>query len=284
MKPFLKWAGGKTQLLPEIRNRFIKSKKYCEPFIGGGAVLFDLLENNEFDDIYISDVNRELCYTYITVRENVEELIKVLTEIEKEYLNSSDRIKYYYDKRDEFNSFVMSKCEVMTAADFIFLNRTCFNGLYRVNSKGLFNVPIGRYKNPSIIPNIENLMEVSKSLRKVHILNSSFEESYNFIDKDTFVYIDPPYRPISPSSFNSYAKSLFNDKTQVRLKEFVDSINDKGAKFLISNSDTKDGFFDELYRNYRIERVQASRFINSKSNGRGEINELLISNGKDFKK
>ena len=284
MKPFLKWAGGKTQLLPEIRNRFIKSKKYCEPFIGGGAVLFDLLENNEFDDIYISDVNRELCYTYITVRENVEELIKVLTEIEKEYLNSSDRIKYYYDKRDEFNSFVMSKCEVMTAADFIFLIRTCINGLYRGNSKGLFNVPIGRYKNPSIIPNIENLMEVSKSLRKVHILNSSFEESYNFIDKDTFVYIDPPYRPISPSSFNSYAKSLFNDKTQVRLKEFVDSINDKGAKFLISNSDTKDGFFDELYRNYRIERVQASRFINSKSNGRGEINELLISNGKDFKK
>lgn len=284
MKPFLKWAGGKTQLLPEIRNRFVVSKKYCEPFIGGGAVFFDLLDNNSFDEIYISDVNRELCITYKVIRDNVEEFISSLRETEDGYYRSNDKTEYYYNKRDSFNGLIYSrsKNEMEIATNFIFLNRTCFNGLYRVNSKGLFNVPVGSYKNPSIVPDVENLRKISKALKNVYIVNDSFEESYHFIDNDTFVYMDPPYRPLNKSSFNSYSKSSFNDETQVRLKEFVDSITEKGANVLISNSDTKDGFFDELYKNYIIERVAANRMINSKSNGRGSVDELLISNRKDI--
>ena len=278
MKPFLKWIGGKTQLLPEIRSRYIKSKKYCEPFIGGGAVLFDLLEENDFEEVYVSDINRELCYTYLTVKENVEELIYLLKEVENEYLNSKDRDEYYYNKRKEYNNFIGSDCEIMTAVDFVFLNKTCFNGLYRVNSKGLFNAATGRYKNPSILSDEDNLRKISKALKKVHIVNDSFEKSYDFIDDNTFVYIDPPYRKLNKVSFNRYDNSLFTDDYQVRLKNFVDSIVEKGANVLISNSDTGDNFFDELYENYIIERVLANRRVNSKIDGRGKVSELLIRN------
>jgi DNA adenine methylase len=166
----------------------------------------------------------------------------------------------------------------MTAVDFIFLNKTCFNGLYRVNSKGLFNAATGRYKNPSILSDEDNLRKISKALKKVNIVNDSFEKSYDFIDDNTFVYIDPPYRKLNKVSFNRYDNSLFTDDYQVRLKSFVDSIVEKGANVLISNSDTGDNFFDELYENYIIERVLANRRVNSKIDGRGKVSELLIRN------
>ena len=282
MKPFLKWAGGKTQLLDEINNRYIASKKYCEPFIGGGAVLFDLVEKNIFDEIYISDINKELISTYKSVRDNCKLLIESLKEIEKEYLilDKHERELYYYSRREKFNSLIKEKeyDEFSVASNFLFLNKTCFNGLYRVNSKGLFNVPIGSYKNPTISDD-KNLLEASSLLKGVEIINAPYEACYEFVDEQTFVYMDPPYRPLSDtSSFNSYSSSSFNDESQTNLKSFIDILSMKKAKVLLSNSDTKDNFFDELYSEYTIERVMAKRMINSKGTKRNQIEELLIRN------
>ncbi len=291
-KPFLKWAGGKGQLLNEIKKYYpfnsSEITKFAEPFVGGGAVLFDILNKYDLKDVYISDNNPELINTYTVVRDNVDYLIEILSKYQQEYLSldTDERKVYYFAKREHFNDFILSKSDafnIKKAALMIFLNRTCFNGLYRVNKKGLFNVPMGSYKNP-LICDEKNLCAVSEKLQNIEIVCGDFKKSANFIDEHTFVYFDPPYRPLnSTSDFTSYTETAFNDANQIELAEFINEMSKKGARILTSNSDPKnadpeDTFFDDLYNEYNIVRTEAIRAINSNSNSRGKIKELLISN------
>lgn len=293
-KPFIKWVGGKGQLLSEINKLYPVElgkniNKYAEIFVGGGAVLFDILSKYKLDEVYISDKNLELINTYKSIRDNVDILIKSLKEMEEQYipLDTENRKDYYYKKREEYNSLKINSevNNIEKAVLFIFLNKTCFNGLYRVNKKGEFNVPMGAYKKPKICDE-ENLKNVSLTLRNVKIVYADYRESESFIDEKTFVYIDPPYRPLNiTSSFTSYTENDFNDKEQIELAEYINVLNKKGAKIVISNSDPKnndidDNFFDKLYKNYNINRVKATRMLNSNASLRGAINELLITNYK----
>ena len=223
-KPFIKWVGGKGQLISEISKLYPIElgktiNKYAEIFIGGGAVLFDILSKYRLDEVYISDKNLELINTYKTIRDNVDILIKSLKEMENQYvpMNNEDRKVYYYGKRSEYNNLKINIEEnnIRKAALFIFLNKTCFNGLYRVNKKGEYNVPMGAYKNPKICDE-ENLKNVSLALKNVKITYADYRESKDFIDEKTFVYIDPPYRPLNiTSSFTSYTENDFSDKEQM---------------------------------------------------------------------
>ncbi len=291
MKSFIKWAGGKAQLLPEIRKKYPSElgktiTKYCEPFIGGGAVLFDMLLNYDFDEILINDINSELTNTYSQIKNNPFTLIDELEKMQRLFwgMNTEQRKSYYYEKRERFNYLkINAEINLEKASLFIFLNKTCFNGLFRVNKKGLFNVPIGSYKKP-LICDKENLIAISVGLQKVNIKTGDYKECLNFIDENTFVYIDPPYRPISETaSFTSYAETDFDDNEQIALGQFVDKISKRGAKVIISNSDPKnnndnDNFFDDLYREYNIDRVNAKRMINCNASSRGDVKELLINN------
>ena len=288
-RPFVKWAGGKSRLLNEIRKKYPDNiKKYCEPFVGGGAVLFDILNTFHCDELLINDINADLINTYRQIQNNVENLIHCLESYQNMFLKADiqERKLIFYKKRERFNclkSYLTDKNDLERASLFIFLNKTCFNGLYRVNRKGMFNVPIGAYKNP-VICDDENLHHVSKALQNVIIRCGDYRQCYDFIDSNTFVYIDPPYRPLTlTASFTSYSESGFNDKEQILLEKFVESLSVKGATVLISNSDPKnidnnDNFFDELYQNYHIDRVFAKRMINSCGSNRGAVRELLISN------
>lgn len=291
VKPFLKWAGGKGQLLKEIEQYYpFKNgiNKYAEPFVGGGAVLFDILNRYNLESVYISDINSELINTYIIIRERIDEIIEMLNIFQSEFipLDTEKRKSYYSKKRNLFNILKIDSNEstsIEKAALMIFLNKTCFNGLFRVNKAGLFNVPMGTYKKP-LICDEKNLRAVSEKLQNVSIICGDYKESSGFIDKSTFVYFDPPYRPITnTSSFTAYTNTPFNDAEQKNLAAFAKAMNDKGAKIIISNSDPKgidqnDNFFDNLYCDFNIKRIQATRMINSNSNSRGKINELLISN------
>ncbi len=292
-KPFIKWAGGKGQLLTDIRKRYpighgAKITRYCEPFIGGGAVLFDVLSNYEIDEVLINDINVELINTYTQIKNHVDELIIYLQALQDIFwpMNTDMRKMFYYEKRERFNYLKINGDEAVNiekAALFIFLNKTCFNGLFRVNKKGLFNVPMGAYKQP-IICDADNLKNINALLQKVTIKCGDYKECLFFADENTFVYIDPPYRPLTvTASFNSYAETPFDDNEQVALRQFVDRLHRIGAKVVISNSDPKnsdlqDDFFDELYKAYSISRVSAKRMINSNGGSRGNISELLISN------
>lgn len=292
VKPFLKWAGGKGQLITEIEKYYPfsdgKITKYAEPFVGGGAVLFDILGKYELEEIYISDINAELINTYRIIRDDIDKLISMLKEMQSEFvpLDTEHRKAYYICKRERFNDLKVNGDEsinIEKAALMIFLNKTCFNGLFRVNKKGLFNVPMGSYKNPLICDEL-NLRAVSEKLHKVTIVCGDYRKSADFIDNKTFVYFDPPYRPITnTASFTAYTENLFNDDEQMELAKFVDTMHRKGAKVVISNSDpknsnTEDNFFDNIYSAHKIKRVEATRMINSKSEARGKIKELLISN------
>lgn len=292
VKPFLKWAGGKVQLLKEIEQYYpfedSKITKYAEPFVGGGAVLFDILDKYNLEEVYISDINSELINTYQTIRDDVECLIKKLSFFQDEFipLDTANRKIYYLKKRDRFNELKINGNEndkIEKAALMIFLNKTCFNGLFRVNKKGLFNVPMGAYKNP-LICDEKNLKSVSEKLQKVIIVCGDYKNSSDFIDKNTFVYFDPPYRPITDTAnFTAYTKNLFNDEKQIELAKFVDDMDKKGAKIVVSNSDPKntneeDNFFDNIYSAHKIKRVEATRMISRNSKSRGKIKELLISN------
>ncbi len=292
VKPFLKWAGGKGQLLKEIEKYYPFDNgvitKYAEPFVGGGAVLFDILSKYDLEEIYISDVNAELINTYVIVRDYIEELIMFLKKYQLEYvpLETEERKSYYMTKRGRFNDLKVNGNEaenIEKAALMIFLNKTCFNGLYRVNKKGLFNVPTGAYKNP-LICDEKNLRAVSEKLQNVRIVCGDYRKSAEFIDEHTFVYFDPPYRPLTETAgFTAYTENMFNDKEQIELAEFVEDMNQKGAKIVVSNSDPKnsnaeDNFFDNIYSAHKIKRVEATRMINCNSEARGKIKELLISN------
>ena len=292
LKPFLKWAGGKGQLLKEIERYYPfdsgKITKYAEPFVGGGAVLFDILSKYDLEQIYISDINAELINTYRIIRDDIDALIEMLYSMKNEFipLDTDARKEYYIKKREHFNELKVNGNEninIEKAALMIFLNKTCFNGLFRVNKKGLFNVPMGSYKNPMICDEA-NLRAVSDKLQKVTIVCGDYRESADFIDENTFVYFDPPYRPITDTaSFTAYTENLFNDEEQIELARFVDEMHKKGAKVVISNSDPKnsnaeDDFFDNIYSAHNIKRVEATRMINCNSEARGKIKELLISN------
>jgi len=288
-KPFVKWVGGKSQLLEEIRKKYPqKIEKYCEPFVGGGAVLFDILKKFQPKEVLINDINKELINTYLQVKNHCEELINQLNELQTQYkkLGQEDRKVLFYEKRTRYNALKVNGDELENlekATLFIFLNKTCFNGLYRVNSKGFFNVPFNNAKNP-LICDAENLRLCSQVLQNVILKTGDYKECESFIDEKTFVYIDPPYRPLTQTSaFTSYSENQFLDKEQIELAQFIDNIAKKGSTILASNSDPKnsneeDNFFDNLYSNFEIERVSASRMINANPEKRGAINELLITN------
>ncbi len=292
IKPFLKWAGGKNQLLSEIEKYYPfgdkKITKYAEPFVGGGAVLFDVLGKYDLREVYISDINAELINAYRIIRDDIDDLVSMLVNMQSEFvpMDTGHRKAYYLTKRERFNDLKVNGNEsinIEKAALMIFLNKTCFNGLYRVNKKGMFNVPMGSYKNP-LICDEENLKAVSEKLQNVTIVCGDYRESATFIDDSTFVYFDPPYRPITDTAnFTAYTENLFNDKEQIELARFVDDMHRKGAKIVISNSDpknsnTEDDFFDNIYSAHKIKRVEATRMINCNSEARGKIKELLISN------
>ena len=289
-RPFIKWVGGKTQLLDEVRKSLPRDfainqhVTYIEPFVGGGAVMFWILQAySNIERAVINDINPELICTYRVIKENVEGLITELSRIQDEYIpkDAEDRKVYFLNKRALFNTKQTTPIE--TAALFIFLNRTCFNGLYRVNSKGEFNVPHGKYANPRICDSY-NLRACSKVLQRVEILCGDFAETGCYAGPNTLFYFDPPYKPITEtSSFTSYSKEGFDDKEQLRLRDFCDHISKKKALFVASNSDPKDvnpkeNFFDNIYKDFVIKRVSAARMINSDASGRGAISELMISN------
>jgi DNA adenine methylase len=285
-KPFLKWAGGKTQLLSEIEKNLPKEIHndkftYIEPFVGSGAVLFWVLNNfPNVEKAVINDINADLINTYKVISSKPKQLVEALKEIQNQFhslQNHEEKKKeFYYLKRDLYNT--RSTDKVTQASLFIFLNRTCFNGLYRVNRSNLFNVPMGSYKFPTICDE-KNIFAVSEVLQKVEILNGDFEETRNFAKENTFFYFDPPYKPLNEtSSFTAYAKDNFDDNEQIRLKDFCGKLNNLGHKWLLSNSDAGENFFEEIYSDKFIQKVKAKRFINSKANGRGELNEILITN------
>ncbi len=290
-KPFIKWVGGKTQLIETIQKLLPEDFRnqhnitYIEPFVGGGAVLFWILQ--KYPDIkkaVINDINPDLTTAYKTIKTNPKGLIKALRSIQNEYLplTEGDRKAYYLLKRDRFNTKSLEPVE--NTALFIFLNRTCFNGLYRVNSKGLFNVPFGKYANPTICDE-QTILADSELLQKVEILTGDFEATLKHAGENSFFYFDPPYKPLSEtSSFNSYSKEDFNDNEQIRLGRFCQRIDMLGHRFILSNSDVKgknphDNFFDDLYNQFEISRVYATRMVNAKADKRGKLTELLITNG-----
>ena len=290
-KPFIKWAGGKGQLLPTIRkfypsNMGMEITKYCEPMVGAGAVLFDVLNTYEMDEVYICDTNSELINTYTIVRDHPDCLIRFLSAFENDHLScdNDSRKDYYYQQRERFNTETQHPTKsnsILRAALFIYLNKTCFNGLYRVNRKGLFNVPMGSYKNPTIC-DTENIKKTSELLQGVTILVGDYTCIDKYVDEHTFVYFDPPYRPLTKTAeFTSYTADTFNDEDQAKLAEFIKSLTK--SKVMASNSDPhnvdkEDNFFDDLYEGLNINRVSANRAINSKGRGRGKIHELLITN------
>ena len=291
-KPFIKWVGGKSQLLEEIKERYPpKIEKYCEPFVGGGAVLFDILSTKHPESILINDINKELINTYSQIKNNCDGMITQLSELQTIYKSHSleENKAYFYEKRQRYNELKVNGNDAENlekAALFIFLNKTCFNGLYRVNSKGLFNVPFNNAKNP-LLCDEENLRACFEVLQNVEMRVGDYKECKDFIDSNTFVYIDPPYRPLSQTAaFTSYSENGFSDDEQKTLSIFIkEMITEKHAKVLLSNSDPKntdvnDNFFDDLYdkNHFQIKRVSAARMINSNAKKRGTINELLISN------
>ena len=299
VKPFLKWAGGKRQILNELESNFpphiLETKEidlYVEPFVGGGALFFYLLSNYSVKKSIINDINQDLMLTYKVIKLFPEELIKKLDIIQTEYLklDTEDKKEYFYKKlRTPYNQLKIDykeedkKTWTEKAALLIALNKTCFNGLYRQNSKGEFNVPVGYYKNPKILDE-ENLRNVSKLLQDTEILCGSYDSIKIQNSKKAFIYFDPPYRPLSTtSSFTKYSKRDFNDEDQKKLANYFRKLDKEGHYLLLSNSDPtntdeNDLFFDKLYKGYHIQRILAERFINSDSSRRKAIRELLITN------
>ena len=271
-KPFLKWAGGKRQLINQYKNlqilppnNFNYNSNYFEPFLGGGAIFFHLNHQNSF----LSDLNEELVITYNAIKNNVLELISSL----KCHKNNLE----YFKEIRSLKISEMNNLEI--ASRFIYLNKTCFNGMYRVNKSGQFNTPFGNYENPMIC-DIENLLSVSKSLKYTSIKHSHFREIKKFIKTGDFIYFDPPYDPISKTSqFTSYTKFNFSEQDQIELRDFAYQLSKSGCYVMLSNSDTN--FINSIYSelpNFKIHKVFASRSINSVADKRGKINELVITN------
>ncbi|MCE5213512.1 MAG: Dam family site-specific DNA-(adenine-N6)-methyltransferase [Methanobacterium sp.] len=298
-KPFVKWVGGKGQLLLELEKRLppdiLENKiipRYIEPFVGGGAVFFFLKTKYKLKESYLFDNNQDLIIAYEVIKNNHHKLIKELREIENDHLKRSEekRKENFYIIRDTYNqqlnNFNFNKYDyqwIERAAYFIFLNKTCYNGLYRQNSKGEFNVPFGRYKNPKICDE-NNLLQVHNALIDTKLFCGDFTESGSYINNHSLVYMDPPYRPLNGTSyFTKYSKDGFDDEDQNKLANFFKEMDMKGANLILSNSDPKnqdeqDQFFDNLYADFNLERVPAKRNINRDAKKRGFINELIVRN------
>tara|TARA_A200000113_G_C8850037_1_gene349932 strand:- start:595 stop:1539 length:945 start_codon:yes stop_codon:yes gene_type:complete len=296
--PVIKWAGGKTQLLPELHKNFPNElfsgsiDTYIEPFVGGGAVFFEIANTFKFKKAYLFDINPELVILYNSLKTDVERVIQELGTLASSYLsrNEEERQLYFYEVREIYNNEVAVTHKAMEHSPFnakraamtIFLNRTCFNGLFRVNKKGGFNVPHGRYKNPTILFE-DKLRAASKALQCAEILLGDFELCEKYISGKTFIYYDPPYRPVSETaSFNSYTKEDFDDSAQKRLASFYKKVGSSSVFQLLSNSDPsnyiEDPFFDDLYSDFSILRVDATRRINSNAAKRGALREILVRN------
>jgi len=298
-KPFLKWAGGKAQLLKELSSRLpseiIKThiiERYIEPFVGSGALFFYLKNNFDVKESYLFDINRELIIGYKVIQTNHQELIKKLFILQDKYLINSqeERMRFYYKIRASYNKQILNfdyeNCNkewIDRATYLIFLNKTCYNGLFRQNKKGEFNVPFGRYKNPKICDE-RNIITTNAALKNTKIFFGDFTKSDKYINNKSFIYFDPPYRPISETSnFTAYSNFIFDDEQQKKLSVYFKKMHERGAKLMLSNSDPKnidseDDFFDRLYTGFIIERVPAKRYINCDAAGRGAINELIIRN------
>ncbi len=290
-KPFVKWVGGKGQLIEQLEALLPadfaerENVTYIEPFVGGGAMLFYMLQTfPNIKSAVINDINPDLTLCYQVVRDNPTELIKSLNAIQSDYYalrTEEERKMFFLQQRERFNSKSLNEIDNTTL--FFFLNRTCFNGLYRVNKSGKFNVPFGKYTTPTICDSA-TIYADSKLLQKVDIMTGDFEQTFAKIKGNTFFYFDPPYRPLSnTSSFNDYTKEDFNDNAQIRLKLFCDRLNENGVNFMLSNSDClgKDGtdrFFDDLFIDYSIERVWASRNVNAIASKRGKLTEIVVNN------
>ncbi len=299
-RPFLKWVGGKRQLVHKFSKLYpeelIKGriKKYYEPFLGGGAVFFDIASNYSLKSYILCDINDELILTYKVVQKDVEKLTEFLHRFRSYYLSLSydKRREYYYEMRMNYNlqRFNIdynkySENWIPRAAQMIFLNKTCYNGLFRVNSKGEFNSPAGDYENPQIFDQ-ENLINASGLLSCTEIIKADFKDFKPENVAESFIYFDPPYRPISSTAyFTSYVKDEFTNTDQHELARLFKELDEKGAKLMLSNSDPKninpdDDFFDVLYKDYYIQRIPAKRMVNSVVKKRGEINELVVTNYK----
>lgn len=274
-QPFVKWVGGKrgllSQIIPLIPKEF---NNYFEPFVGGGAMFFELyslglLKNK---NVYLFDINSELINAYNVVKNNPIELITSLKTFKEKHSK-----EFYYEIRalDREKNF-LKQSDIYRATRFIYLNKTCFNGLYRVNSKGYHNVPIGSYRNPNICDE-EVIYSASEALQTAIILNASYKDVLQYASKNDFVYFDPPYYPLTPTaSFTAYNENTFLEKEQIELFEIFKELDKMSCKVMHSNSDTN--FIKELYSEFSVGEIQANRFINSKSNGRGKISEILVRN------
>lgn len=295
----MKWAGGKSQLLSQIQELYPAAlrtgmiDRYIEPFVGGGAVFFDVARNFDIETFILVDINVEIILVYRVIQKEPNKLIEHLQALSEKYLplSEKERKAFYYSIRERFNAARFqfdyehySDAWVVRAAQLIFMNRTCFNGLFRLNSKGKFNVPHGRYKNPKIL-DAENILSVSDILQRAEIQCGDFTTCEEWTTEHSFVYFDPPYRPLSKTaSFTSYSKYKFEDEEQIRLAQFFRKLDEeKGAYLMLSNSDPtnedpNDDFFEQLYAGFNIYRVSANRMINSNAKRRGQITELLITN------
>lgn len=297
-KPFLKWAGGKRQLLDQLQSHFPvqlfngEISCYVEPFVGSGALFFKVFQTFPIRECFLADVNPELILVYKALQEDVSGLVNQLGSIEERFLNLDleQRKEFYYQVRADYNQqrdsvqfYDFEANWILRAAHMLFLNRTGYNGLFRLNSDGAFNVPFGRYANPRILDE-KNLRRVAELLQDVTIHYGDFEETANMVNEHTLVYFDPPYRPLSTTAhFTSYSKERFDDAQQLRLADYYRFLDAKGAKLMLSNSDPhnvdpEDDFFEDIYRGFRIERLKARRNINRKAHRRGLISELLILN------
>lgn len=298
-KPFLKWVGGKGQLLnqfesyypSDLRNKRIK--KYSEPFLGGGAVFFEVMQRFNVESAYISDVNKDLVLAYWVIQQRPEQLIDFLEQYQKQYDTTQQKDRndlflairqHFNQQRFEINYKKLSDNWIPRAAQLIFLNKTCFNGLFRTNSKGEFNVPYGKYPNPTILDE-SNLNAVSEILQKAEISIAKYDACFDKVDDKSFVYFDPPYRPLNKtSSFTGYTGSEFSDQDQIQLASFFQKLDrEKGAKLMLSNSDPKnqnpnDQFFEDIFPNFNFYKVSANRAINCNGDKRGAIKELVITN------
>ena len=293
-KPFVKWVGGKSQLIDQLEALLPadfdtwENVTYIEPFVGGGAMLFHMLQKyKNITSAVINDINPDLTTCYKVVRDNPNELVESLKEIQKKYYSiesKDEKCQFFLLMREQFNKKNMSDIENTTL--FFFLNRTCFNGLYRVNKSGLFNVPFGKYETPTIC-DPQTIYADSKLLQNVEIITGDYQETLKYASNNTFFYFDPPYRPLSATSnFNDYSKEAFNDIAQKRLKSFCDKIQDAGHRFMLSNSDCsssnpEDTFFEDLYlieEFYNMERVLASRNVKANGKKRGKITEIVVRN------
>ena len=298
-KPFLKWAGGKNQLLGQFENYYPSAlrkgqiERYIEPFIGGGAVFFEMMQKYHLRYSYISDMNKDLILTYQVIQQKPGILLEFLEQYQKVYDNSIEeqRTPLFLSIRKQFNSppseinyKKFSDNWIPRAAQLIFLNKTCFNGLFRLNSKGQFNVPFGKYKHPNILDG-HNILLVSKILQNTEILIADYKNCFSRADDRTFIYFDPPYRPINKTaSFTNYTGFIFTEREQIELSAFFKALDtEKHSKLMLSNSDPKnenpnDDFFEKTYHGYNLHRVHANRMINCHADKRGRINELVITN------